>query len=131
MNTAPDSATLSSLIEAFRQREQVGIAKYGVTVDRTDLTHVEWLQHALEEDMDRCLYMKRAIDAAIALIAERDELSGDLELMRVIAGKNAYERDKLREALAEIVRIHENVWSPKQADRIADLALKALQESVA
>ena len=37
------------------------------------------------------------------------------------------ERDRLREALTEIVRIHENVWSPKQADRIADIARKALE----
>jgi len=64
MTTAPDSAALASLLEDFRQREQVGIAKYGVTVDRTDLTHVQWLQHALEESMDNCLYLKRAIETA-------------------------------------------------------------------
>lgn len=69
MTTALDSATLASLIEAFRQREQIGIAKYGVMVDRTDLTHVEWLQHALEESMDHCLYLKRAIATAQESVA--------------------------------------------------------------
>lgn len=86
MNIATESNTLALLIEDFRSREQLGIAKYGVTVDRTDLNHVEWLQHALEEDMDRCLYMKRAIDTAIALIAERDRLREVLKHISVRCG---------------------------------------------
>lgn len=38
-----DSATLTQLIAMFRQREQVGLAKYGTTVDRTDLSLRDWL----------------------------------------------------------------------------------------
>lgn len=79
MNIATDSNTLALLIEDFRSREQLGIAKYGVTIDRTDMNHVEWLRHALEEDMDRCLYMKRAIDTALELINERNKLMEALE----------------------------------------------------
>ena len=30
-------------------RQQLGIAKYGVTLDRTDLNLRDWLQHAYEE----------------------------------------------------------------------------------
>ncbi|MDF3981154.1 hypothetical protein P3W24_04090 [Luteibacter sp. PPL201] len=55
-----DSATLTQLIAMFRQREQVGLAKYGTTVDRTDLVHQEWLRHALEESMDMTIYLLRA-----------------------------------------------------------------------
>ncbi|WP_197056576.1 MULTISPECIES: hypothetical protein [Luteibacter] len=51
-----DSATLTQLIAMFRQREQVGLAKYGTTVDRADLTPAQWRQHHREELMDALLY---------------------------------------------------------------------------
>jgi hypothetical protein len=42
-----------TVVEAVRadllRRSQVGIAKYGVTLDRTDLNLRDWLQHAYEE----------------------------------------------------------------------------------
>lgn len=42
-------------------RSQVGIAKYGVTLERTDLKLRDWLQHAFEETLDQANYLKRAI----------------------------------------------------------------------
>jgi hypothetical protein len=51
-----DSATLTALFDLFRQREQLGLAKYGTTVDRTDLTPARWRQHHREELMDALLY---------------------------------------------------------------------------
>ena len=54
-----------SVVEAVRadllQRSQLGIKKYGVTLDRTDLTLKDWLQHAYEETLDQANYLKRAI----------------------------------------------------------------------
>ena len=54
-----------SVVEAVRadllQRSQAGIAKYGVTLDRTDLNMRDWLQHAYEEALDMANYLKRAI----------------------------------------------------------------------
>ena len=43
------------------RRSEVGIKKYNTTLDRTDLSHKEWLQHAYEEALDMALYLKRAI----------------------------------------------------------------------
>jgi hypothetical protein len=43
------------------RRSQLGIAKYGVTLARTDLTLRDWLQHAYEEHLDAANYLKRAI----------------------------------------------------------------------
>lgn len=43
------------------QRSQLGIAKYGVTLERTDLSLRDWLQHAYEETLDQANYLKRAI----------------------------------------------------------------------
>lgn len=42
-------------------RSKVGIAKYGVTLARTDLSLRDWLQHAYEECLDQAQYLKRAI----------------------------------------------------------------------
>lgn len=48
---------LKDLISEFENREQRGFLKYGTTMDRTDLSLSEWVQHALEEAMDLSLYL--------------------------------------------------------------------------
>jgi hypothetical protein len=50
---------VESVVEQFKQRSKIGIEKYGVTLDRTDLTRLEWLQHAQEEAMDMILYLEK------------------------------------------------------------------------
>ena len=50
---------VESVIEQFKERSNVGIKKYGITLDRTDLTRLEWLQHAQEEAMDLILYLEK------------------------------------------------------------------------
>jgi hypothetical protein len=50
---------VDSVVEQFKQRSKTGIEKYGVTLDRTDLTRLEWLQHAQEEAMDMILYLEK------------------------------------------------------------------------
>lgn len=54
------------IVEAVRAdllaRSVAGIRKYGVTLERSDLTHRDWLQHAYEEMMDGALYLRRALD---------------------------------------------------------------------
>lgn len=42
-------------------REALGLEKYGTTMDRSDLSLVDWLQHAYEETLDLALYLKKAI----------------------------------------------------------------------
>lgn len=60
-----DEQKTDSIVEAVRndllQRSQLGIAKYGVTLDRTDLSFRDWLQHAYEEALDLANYLKRTI----------------------------------------------------------------------
>jgi hypothetical protein len=43
-------------------RREHGLKKYGVGVERTDLTAVQWVQHALEEAMDFAVYLERLKD---------------------------------------------------------------------
>jgi hypothetical protein len=47
------------VLEAFISRSNVGTQKYGVTLDREDLTPLEWLKHAQEEAMDFVLYLEK------------------------------------------------------------------------
>lgn len=48
--------------EAFRKRSERGLEKYGTTLERNDLTHLEWLQHLQEELMDATLYIEKLKD---------------------------------------------------------------------
>ncbi len=57
-----DSEVLKKVIEELREREKVGKKKYGVTMDREDLSIIEWLQHAKEEALDSAMYLQKAID---------------------------------------------------------------------
>ena len=50
---------VESVIEQFKQRSEVGINKYNTTLDRTDLTRLEWLQHLQEELFDASLYIEK------------------------------------------------------------------------
>ena len=42
-------------------RTEVGKKKYGTTMDRKDLTELEWLKHAQEEAMDLAVYLEKLI----------------------------------------------------------------------
>lgn len=50
---------VESVITQFKARSERGIEKYGVTLDRTDLSALEWLKHLQEELMDATLYIER------------------------------------------------------------------------
>lgn len=43
------------------QRAQIGKEKYGTTMERTDLTKLQWLKHAQEEAMDLAVYLEKLI----------------------------------------------------------------------
>jgi len=43
-------------------RQQLGIRKYGCTVEGNPLPLVEWLEHAYQESLDLPIYLKRAIN---------------------------------------------------------------------
>lgn len=42
-------------------RAEIGMSKYGVTMERKDLTELEWLIHAQEEAMDLSVYLEKLI----------------------------------------------------------------------
>jgi hypothetical protein len=50
---------VAAVIAKFQQRSEVGQKKYGTNLDRTDLTTMDWIQHAQEELMDGILYLEK------------------------------------------------------------------------
>ena len=50
---------VEKVIGLFRSRSKRGIEKYGTTLEDSDLTLEEWLQHLQEEVMDAALYIEK------------------------------------------------------------------------
>lgn len=50
---------VSSIIKQFEERSAMGKAKYGTDLDRTDLSLVDWIEHAKQEHMDAILYLEK------------------------------------------------------------------------
>lgn len=50
---------VESVINQFKQRSESGINKYGTTLDRNDLSTLEWIEHAKQEAMDFILYLEK------------------------------------------------------------------------
>ena len=48
-----------TVIEKIRSRRDAGRKKYGTTMERTDLSRAQWLQHAQEEALDLAIYLQR------------------------------------------------------------------------
>jgi hypothetical protein len=52
---------VDSVIDEHITRAQMGKEKYNNTLDRTDLSVIDYLQHAKEEAMDLALYLEKTI----------------------------------------------------------------------
>jgi hypothetical protein len=50
---------VESVINQFKQRSEIGIKKYNTTLDRNDLSTLEWIEHAKQEAMDFILYLEK------------------------------------------------------------------------
>jgi len=57
---------VTSIIGQFRSRAVQGKAKYGVDLDRNDLSLLEWIEHAKQEHMDAILYLEKIKQEYIA-----------------------------------------------------------------
>lgn len=53
---------VESVVNKYKERSNEGIRKYGTTLEREDLSFLEWLNHLQEELMDATLYIERLKD---------------------------------------------------------------------
>jgi len=59
INSYCADSIVNSVISAFIGRSNIGLQKYGTTLDRDDLSALDWIQHAQEEHMDAILYLEK------------------------------------------------------------------------
>ena len=59
-NLTKDKIVLQ-VMNDLNDRSRVGVEKYGVTLERDDLSLKDWLHHAYEKCLDQANYLKRAI----------------------------------------------------------------------
>jgi len=52
-------SVVTAVLQKYKERSLVGKKKYGTTLDREDLTLVEWVNHTQEELMDATLYLEK------------------------------------------------------------------------
>ena len=57
--TRCNDTIVQSVVSSFLERSRLGQMKYGTNLDRTDLTTMQWIQHAQEELMDGILYLEK------------------------------------------------------------------------
>lgn len=60
--------TETTVIEMIRERQELGINKYGTTVARNPLELRQWLQHNLEETLDSAIYQMRCLQELDSLM---------------------------------------------------------------
>jgi hypothetical protein len=51
----------SEVIKKICLRAELGMQNYGVTMDRDDLSLLNWLQHLQEEMLDACVYIEKIL----------------------------------------------------------------------
>ncbi len=59
MQATQEDTVVASVVASFQERSRAGQLKYGTTLDRTDLSPLQWAQHMQEELMDAILYLER------------------------------------------------------------------------
>ena len=56
---------VESVTKKMLARSRLGLNKYGTTLERKDLSRIDWLIHAQEEAMDLANYLEVLIDAEL------------------------------------------------------------------
>lgn len=57
------TGTEARVCQDIAARQQLGIAKYGVTVEGNPLTDRQWIEHAYQEGLDQVIYLRRLLDS--------------------------------------------------------------------
>jgi len=50
---------VKKVIDKYQERSEAGIIKYNNTLERSDLSFIQWLTHLQEELMDATLYIEK------------------------------------------------------------------------
>lgn len=61
MEPPPLDSNVRAVQDLLARRAAIGLTKYGVTTERTDLTALEWNRHLQAELLDAAVYLQRLI----------------------------------------------------------------------
>lgn len=79
--------------------DEKGYKEYGVTIDRVDYNHADWLKEAYEECLDMSKYLRRALDTTEESVSVRKVSDILLEINAAIQasmGKGTSVEEKAR-----------------------------------
>ena len=62
-NKKIEDTIVKKVVDKYQERSDVGIKKYGTTLDRNDLELEEWIIHLQEELMDATLYLEKILES--------------------------------------------------------------------
>lgn len=69
----PEDKVVDTVISKFIDRAEEGYKKYGVTMDREDMSEMEWINHMQEELMDAILYCQKLKTYAAKRLSDTDK----------------------------------------------------------
>ena len=64
------SSIESKVCKKINDRAEVGVKKYGTTMERKDLSLGAWINHLQEELMDAAVYTEKILDSGIMTVIE-------------------------------------------------------------
>ena len=67
--------------EKIQQRAEVGLEKYGTTMEREDFSDLDWMNYLQEELMDGAVYLQRMINNYQDALAKLDNLTKRVEYL--------------------------------------------------
>lgn len=85
---------VSEIIQQYQIRAEFGEKKYGVTLDREDLSTLDWIEHAKQEAMDLTLYLER-LKKALNAQGSYDNPSGKVEASHETKDRIIYNLNKV------------------------------------
>ena len=91
---------VKEIIQQYQIRAEFGEKKYGVTLDREDLSTQDWIEHAKQEAMDFTLYLQklskeielknRNVENLIKVIKSQEEEIAELKKLLHLKEKRAW-----------------------------------------
>ena len=122
---------VESVLEKFKQRSEEGIKKYGVTMDRKDLSGLEWLTHLQEELMDATLYIEKLKKRTMTEMDLKEKLIHKIELLIL---EHEYTNYRIMaEELSELIldeMININNMSKADKDYLAHLSVNKMKQLI-
>lgn len=75
--------TEARVCQDIAKRQQLGLKKYGVSIEQNQLNLKEWLHHQYEELLDAAIYCKRAIEELEKSEPDRENLKQMANSVRI------------------------------------------------